>query len=271
MRDSELVNLVYFALVTLLALVKGLPRESRFRAVLLGLAGLAATGTAVAAGRLALASAEIIEIVRDWLPVPLMAMAYWQSGCFFQRENPRLQAIFETSDEWLRNALGRLWPGGLGRISFFLELAYLLCYPTVPLGLAALYLSGLRHYADHYWLVVLLATYPCYVLLPFVPLLPPRRMPARESSVIPGRLRHFNIWIVRRVTHQANTFPSGHVAATTAIALVLVRLTPMTGVVFAVIAAGIALGCVSGRYHYALDVITAVLLSVAVFVIVISL
>jgi membrane-associated phospholipid phosphatase len=68
------------------------------------------------------------------------------------------------------------------------------------------------------------------------------------------------------VTHEANTFPSGHVAASAAIAIALLWLSPWWGIVFAVIALGIAGGCIVGRYHYAIDVVAALLLAGTVFV-----
>src|SRR5262245_57791636 len=139
MRTAEVVNFGYFTFFTILALVWALPASSRIKAVLIGLAGLAVNGIASAGA----------GILRDWAPVPLMALAYWQSGCFFQKANPKLQAIFENSErkilQLLRvdsNKWARTWVGGL------LELAYVFCYPVVPLGVAALYVSGFRSDAD---------------------------------------------------------------------------------------------------------------------------
>jgi membrane-associated phospholipid phosphatase len=266
MRTSELVNLVYFSALTILALVWALPSRSRTKAVLIGLTGLVLNGTTLTANRWLMPDAA--EFFRDWLPVPLMALAYWQSGCFFQKANPRLQAMFERSDRRILKLLhldlaecARTWLGA------FLELAYLLCYPVVPLGLGALYVAGFRQQADDYWTVVLLSAYPCYGLLLFVQLLPPRLVeetekPTNRSST----LRRFNLWLVRRVTHEANTFPSGHVAASAAIAMVLLRFSPSTGIVFVLIALGIAVGCIVGRYHYAVDVAAAFLLSATTFI-----
>jgi membrane-associated phospholipid phosphatase len=256
-RTGELVNLGYFSLFTILALVWALPLHSRIKAVLIGLTGIGLTAITVAGP----------PILRDWLPVPLMALAYWQSGCFFQKPNPRLQSLFENSErkilELLRIDLGewaRTWVGGL------MELAYVFCYPVVPLGLGSLYLSGFGQAADEYWTVVLLSAYPCYVLLPFVQLLPPRLVERTDASRNDGRhLRRFNLWLVRQVTHEANTFPSGHVAASAAIALVLLRFTPAFGIVFAFIAAGIAAGCIVGRYHYIVDVAAAFILAATIF------
>jgi membrane-associated phospholipid phosphatase len=139
---------------------------------------------------------------------------------------------------------------------------------VVPLGLAALYWAGARAHADDYWQVVLLSAYPCYAALPFVQLLPPRSLSRTAPDSRPSKLRQFNLWVVGTVTHQATTFPSGHVAASTAIALVLLRFAPTAGILFVLIAAGIAVGCIAGRYHYAVDVAAAVLLSAAIFAIV---
>src|SRR5215510_5169905 len=268
MRTSELVNLIYFFLFTLLALVWALPSRSRTKAVWTGAAGVGLTVTASVSDQWLMPYAA--GILRDWLPILLMPLAYWQSGCFFQKANPRLQAIFENSEQRILQGLHvdltrwpRTWIGGL------LEFAYVFCYPVVPLGLAALYLSGRGNAADEYWAVVLLSAYPCYVLLPFIQLLPPRLVEGTDAAANRSPyLRRFNLWLVRRVTHEANTFPSGHVAASAAIALVLLRLTPAAGIVFAFIAVGIAAGCIVGRYHYVVDVGAALVLAAIVFAVV---
>jgi membrane-associated phospholipid phosphatase len=77
------------------------------------------------------------------------------------------------------------------------------------------------------------------------------------SAELPaGRVRAFNLWILERGSIQANTLPSAHVAIAGACALSLLRLGPLwAGAVFLWIAVSIALGAVSGRYHYALDAI----------------
>jgi membrane-associated phospholipid phosphatase len=269
MRTSELVNLLYFFLFTVFAFVWALPSRSRIKAVWIGAAGVGLTVTASAAdGWLTPYAAGVL---RDWLPTFLMPLAYWQSGCFFQKANPKLQAVFENLERRILQGLrvdlagwARTWLGGL------LELAYVFCYPVVPLGLATLYLSGLGNAADEYWSVVLLAAYPCYVLLPFIQLLPPRLVEGTDASTNRSpQVRRFNLWLIRRVTHEANTFPSGHVAASTAIALVLLHFSPAEGTIFALIAVGIAAGCIVGRYHYIVDVGAAFGLAVTIFAIIV--
>lgn len=269
MRNAEAISLVFFSGLSVLALFRSLPSSARKKAILFGLSGVGLT--------LAMLFSSLVlpphssDVLRDWLPVLLMAIAYWQSGCFFQKPDLRMQAVFESWDAKVLHAL-RVLESPLFTRSWFgsaLELAYLLCYPVVPLGVGALYLADMRHRVDDYWLVVLLAAYSCYVLLPFVQLLPPRSLSAaREWHTSNAVLRQLNLWIVRKVTHQATTFPSGHVAASTAIALVLLRDVPVAGFIFLLIATGIALGCVTGRYHYAVDVIAALIVAGVVFAVV---
>src|ERR1700751_646948 len=104
MRTAELVNLAYFAFFTILGLVCAPPLRSRIKAVLIGLVGIAINGIA----------SEMPGTPRDWLPVPLVALAYWQSGCFFQKPNPRLQSLFLNSERKIL-ALLRIDPARLAR------------------------------------------------------------------------------------------------------------------------------------------------------------
>jgi len=259
-RTAELINLVYFSALSLLALVWPLETRSRKKAVAIGAGALLLTVFSTAAA----------PIIRDWLPAPVIAFAYWISGCFYQKPNARLQALFDRSERailtvGLLHKVARTWWGGA------LEVAYVFCYPVVPLGLAALYFLHLSDKADTYWTVVLLSAYPCYALLPFVQLRPPRLVERTDEVKQPARqFRRFNLWLVRHVTHEANTFPSGHVAASTAIALVLANFALWAGIVFSLIALGIAAGCIVGRYHYAVDVAAAFFLASSVSYFVLS-
>jgi membrane-associated phospholipid phosphatase len=148
--------------------------------------------------------------------------------------------------------------------------AYLFCYPLVPLGLLAVYMAGLREKVGGFWFVVLVSTYICYAVTPFVPAFPPRSIisdqadtsaPARDTNK--GRI--FNRWILRHGSIHAISFPSAHVASAFAVALVFLRYALPIGVTFLVIAILISLGAVVGRYHYALDVLLGSATALAVF------
>jgi membrane-associated phospholipid phosphatase len=206
------------------------------------------------------------SILRDWLPVPLTLVPYWQTGQFFNGPNEKIQAWLVKSDRWLLNFLSRpgLTPGRFARVS--MEWAYMLCYPLVPLGLATLYAAGLRQHASAYWFFVLVPTYFCYAITPFFPALPPRSVGTDHVSTPSNKSRIFNLWILKLGSIQAISFPSGHVAASLAIALVLLQYLPVTGTIFLVITFWIAVAAVVGRYHYTIDVLLGALVTLVAYV-----
>jgi membrane-associated phospholipid phosphatase len=61
-----------------------------------------------------------------------------------------------------------------------------------------------------------------------------------------------------------NTFPSGHVAVTIAVAIGVISSLPVTGAILLCVAASIGVGCVVGRYHYTVDVLAGAALGAVV-------
>ena len=257
-RIAERVNLLFFVIFVLLAWVRPLTRRQRMLASGIGLAGI---GISLAAAfSETVLSPGVSSSIRDWLPAPLMLLVYWLSGCFFTRADLRFQDKLQALDGWLLHPmLGN--PGVLKHRWFtgVLELAYLFCYALVPLGVAVLYLSGKRQHVDAYWGVVLPATYSCYVLLPFIQTYPPRLLGSNESirAHSTGLVRALNLAILDRASITVNTFPSAHVAATMSSSFALMNFSPHFGIAFLVVAIGIAIGAVLGRYHYAADALLA--------------
>jgi hypothetical protein len=208
------------------------------------------------------------SVLRDWLPAALLLVPYWQTGQFFVAPNHKMQERLAAFDRRLLQALvpNRAAKRWSTIFILFVEIAYLTVYPLVPLGLGVLYIAGQRQYADYYWTVALGATYVCYAITPFVQALPPRMFAAGALPDPPIKVRMLNHWILRRASIQAITFPSAHVASAVAVSLVLLRLTPVIGVGFALAAVSIALAAVAGRYHYAADVFWATLIALLVFI-----
>jgi membrane-associated phospholipid phosphatase len=239
---------------------------------------------------------HFLAVVRDWLPCILILVAYREAGLLFVPDpSHRLDYVFIRGDEILLNnswvtsalAMGSPW------LQRYLEFSYFLCYPVVPLGVATLYLTarGNRTGADdalaatsdrrldsalkdrpysavieHYWAAVLIAALTCYVFFPLFPLTPPREL----FHDLPGPggasgLRGLNHWLLNRYAVGASLFPSGHVASATAAALVIRRYAPRAGVIFLVVAAGIALATVYGRYHYAADALAGAIVGVTAY------
>jgi membrane-associated phospholipid phosphatase len=145
-------------------------------------------------------------------------------------------------------------------------LAYLFCYPLVPAGFACLYLAGLGAEADRFWTAVLTAAFCSYGALPWFSTRPPRSTeaaPFRSRS----RIRTLNLKVLGRASIQLNTFPSGHAAAALATALAIGARLPLPGLVCGVIAFGIMMGSVLGRYHYAADALSGAILALIGFAI----
>jgi membrane-associated phospholipid phosphatase len=78
-------------------------------------------------------------------------------------------------------------------------------------------------------------------------------------------LRRLNFWLLDHYSVNACIFPSGHVAAVTAVALAVRKHAPRLGAMFMILAASVALAIVYGRYHYASDAIAGALVGVAAY------
>jgi membrane-associated phospholipid phosphatase len=195
------------------------------------------------------------SIFRDWLPVALMLVPYWQTGQFFTGPNEKIQNWLVESDRRLAKLLhpGALAFGRYTRVS--MEWAYSLCYVLPLAGLGVLYAAGMRRYSTTYWPIVLLPTYLCYALTPLVPALPPRDISGKASAAgARTNSRVFNLWLQQYASIHAISFPSAHVACALAIAIVLLHYVPAAGVVFLILAIWIGVAAIVGGYHYAIDV-----------------
>jgi membrane-associated phospholipid phosphatase len=268
MRTSECIQTGFATILALAAWIAPLPPRRRW--TISALAAVAGITVFIALALCAHLPLETSSILRDWLTVPLFLIPYWQTGQFFLRPDPTMERRLLAFDQHLLPDIAQTSGTSSTRTGFVLEMAYLFCYPLVPLGLLAIYLTGQRGHVAAFWFVVLISTYLCYAITPFVPALPPRSLAAHTSqstsqakSINKGRI--FNRWILRHGSIHAISFPSAHVASAIAVALVLLRYSPPAGLLFLVIAIAISLGAVIGRYHYALDVILGAVVPLVVF------
>jgi hypothetical protein len=262
MRAAEYINGAFFLFLIGLALLRSLPAPRRAKVFAIGAVGIGLICAGYYAGRLLPGLAA--SVLRDWLPAILLLMVYWQAGQFFLVPGEELQRrLLRLDQKLLGPLLSRLGRGRAGRwVVTYLELAYLLCYVLVPMGLGALYILHMRAYADRFWTVVLPPTCFCYVMVPFLPTLPPRMLEdPREGPWRSNRVRSLNLWILRYGSIHANTLPSAHVASSVASALALFQFSPGTAFLFLWVALSIACGAAVGRYHYAADVILGVVLA----------
>ncbi|QNI30591.1 phosphatase PAP2 family protein [Alloacidobacterium dinghuense] len=252
MRTSEWIQAGFATILAVAAWIRPLPAGRRRIVTLLAVLALLAIAAARSSQRVF--DPYSVSVLRDWLPVVLMLVPYWQTGQFFMGPNEKIQSWLIKTDRSLLNVVPHLG-GAFDRLTRgSIEWAYMFCYPLVPLGLGVLYAAGLRQYTSTYWFLVLVPTYVCYGITPFVPALPPRSIHA-EPKAAANKGRVLNLWLLKYGSIHAISFPSAHVASALAVSLVLLHFVPIAGVVFLVVAFAIAVAAVVGGYHYAIDVL----------------
>ena len=142
LRAAEKTLLAFFAAIFIASLTLSLPGTTR---VVLAILNVMVACLLVALSEDALAArSRIASPIRDWLPALLMLLAYRESGLFIKVDPAhRLDHLFILWDQrilhspWVEGPLYVCAPW----LQHYLELSYLLCYPLVPLGFAALYLT----------------------------------------------------------------------------------------------------------------------------------
>jgi PAP2 superfamily protein len=265
MRSAEIISIAFFAVFLIAAAVVPLATEERLKAL-----GIGAAGILIAWLLPELDGLPGGRVFRDFVPGFLLLMGYWQTGQFVVGSNAKFQDVLEGFDQrWVPGAASfrrslKERPG----LSFYLETAYLVCYPIVPLGVGVLYLTGQSGAVDLFWRVVLPPTMACYALTTVFQSWPPWMKPTAASEATEdSNLRSANQWVTDHASIRANTFPSSHVTSSVAIGLVLLTVVPVAGGVFLWIAASISIATVLLQYHYALDVVLGVALAVLSFVV----
>lgn len=283
LRGGEKVALGFFVYALIAAFVLSLTVRERLTVLSLNL--LVAAVVVSLSWRLRRGYHRLLGVLRDWLPCVLILVAYRESGLFLSPDPlHRLDHLFIV---WDRGILTSAWFQGLVSgcspwIERFMELAYLLVYPFVPLGFAAVYFSRrdgdssdpakAARATDQFWTAVLMAVLTSYALFPYFPLTPPRvlfhDLPAATSlggANAAPMFRRMNFWILDRYSVQACIFPSGHVAGAVATALAVHAVRRRLGMVFLVAAAAITMSTVFGRYHYAADAVAGAVVGIGAY------
>jgi membrane-associated phospholipid phosphatase len=205
------------------------------------------------------------QVVRDWQPPLQILIGYWLSGAFFRAPMPGVEAWLASGDRRLfdRWGLGALVARGPGVVLELFEAAYLSVYLVLPAGFAVAKMIDPSLDAGRFWTGVVVAELVSYGMLPWIQTRPPRAI--GDHMAIDARhlvFRRWNLAVLDRGSIQVNTFPSGHAAGATAIAIVVAAVSPVAGLAFAILAAGIVIGSIAGRYHYALDSLAGILVAV---------
>jgi len=204
------------------------------------------------------------SMLRDWVPLFLTLIGYWQVDWFADPAKPRFDHLWIGFDRLLLNGLGlRAGIESLGGLMpSALEFIYLCMYALPLLCMAALYLTGARRHANRFLFTFFLGTFTAYALLPFFPTASPRVAFATVDLPNYGSVwRTINIWLLDKCDITTSVFPSGHVVAAFASGFGLLRAVPeqrrLWASVFAV-ATLVFVATVYCRYHYAADGIASI-------------
>jgi membrane-associated phospholipid phosphatase len=252
-RSSELIPFSYFAYVAVASWVRPLTASRR----------LITTAVCTAMLLLIWAGAGLPSLLRDWAPFFYVSIAYYITGYLFVRPSKTLE---EWLAAWDRRLLGdpttcfAHWPGWFVG---YIECLYMATFLILPAGFLMLALAGRTDLANHYWTLVLAADLAAFAPLAVFQTRPPWVLEP-PAVLADTRVHRLASVMVRRGTIQVNTFPSGHVAVSFAVATALSSAMPMTSVFFFVAAASISIACVVGRYHYVIDVIAGLLVAAGV-------
>src|SRR5262245_43684407 len=166
---------------------------------------------------------------------------------------------------WDRRLLGdpstyfSRWPRPLLAL---LEFAYMGCFVLIPAGFLVLVLGGHAAMADRYWTLVVGAELASFATLAFVQTRPPWAIERKPMLADPAT-HELAGRMVQTFTIHANTFPSGHVAGSMAVAFAVSGAMPLAGAALLVVATTVAVATVAGRYHYTIDAIAGFLLAIS--------
>jgi hypothetical protein len=260
LRTPELITAIYFSYALVLAVTLRLPARRRGQ-----IAGLA---TVVNAAVIALAIALPSSWLRDLVPGLCLIAAYRLSGLFFVRPMEPLEQYLAAADRKLFekfdvDALVSRAP----RIGLeYLEGAYMMAAPLVGLAFFGFLLAGESDRLDRFWTLVLIVEYICFGMMPWLQTRPPWLLEGPAAiSRRPILMRTVNAAMVDRVLMPVNTFPSGHAATALAVALSVMPLAPVAGAMLIGLALSVALGSIVGRYHYAVDAVLGIALTLVVW------
>jgi membrane-associated phospholipid phosphatase len=216
-----------------------------------------------------LTAGVVWPVVRPWLALALVPLAYWHADTLalspphglYERDwmaldvrvlgTWHLQSVVESA--------GLIMP-------VLLETIYASVYLVPAVILAIVQARGTARSIEVFLQTFLLGTLTAYALLPFFPSSSPRLafadvLPPRDSAV-----RHLNIWILQHLDIGVSVFPSGHVTAAWATALGAFRAVPerrMVVLCCAIFAAMTAVATVYGRYHYVADAVAGIAVACA--------
>ena len=204
---------------------------------------------------------------RTWVLPAVVLGGYWQMGWFAAGHARAVELEWVRWDRELLDGWGlrRLIEQGVPGLAWWLELSYLLLYSVPAACLGVLYWNGERRRAGEYLAVFALGTLAVYGMLPLVPVESPRTVFAgMDAPGVTSVWRTINVGILDRMDIATSVFPSGHVAVAFSSALGMRRAMPEARGwfwFFLALAVSVFAATVYGRYHYAVDGLASIAVS----------
>lgn len=252
LRLTELAVVAWCVVAVSVSLARPLSAGARVR-LLSGATSLALA--AVSCGLMPAAGA--FEAVRNVLPALFVLAAYWVAGMFFVAPQPVLEQRLLAIDRRALALFGLTDAPTLGRhgLRDVLEAAYFAVYAVLPLGAWSAWSYGGAAAVDRYWTLVFLAESSCYLALAWLQTRPPRVLESSLAAGPPSFVRRANELVLTHGSIQVNTLPSGHAAGAVAVWLALTSVGSPHALLFGVVALGICVATVVGRYHFLVDTV----------------
>jgi len=209
-----------------------------------------------------------LTVLTEFYPVFIITFLYNEIGKLHHAVGishdallQRLEQQFfggQPSCDWIR---AQPWPA----LSWVMHSAYLGYYLIVALVPLSLWFSKRRQAARETVLLMLVTMYACYTVFLYFPVAGPRYLfPLAHNAATAIAPAVLTQRILNTGAAWGTAFPSAHVAAVFAIALSALWGWRRLGLALTPIAVLVALGTVYGQFHYALDAIAGVILSVGI-------
>jgi membrane-associated phospholipid phosphatase len=258
LRVSEWVLAAYYAYTTLLAVVLPIATDLRARTWIVNACIVLVYAVVLSLERKQ--PREWHSIARDWIPMPLMLLAYKEMGWFAPSSHD-----FHLEQQWIIVDRLVLRDWGLQRgieslgwlIPALLELCYLLVYAVPAFTIGIVYAERRREQVDNLLTIYLLGLFLAYAQFPFWPSEPPRTVfPNEDLPNVVTVLRRASLAVVGGYGIHTSVFPSAHVSGAFAAAFAIRHVLadkPWIWRGLFIYAILIAVATVYGRYHYVVD------------------
>jgi len=267
-RQPERVIVGFLIYAAAMALILPVPLSVGNLVTLLNLAAIMAYGVLFHLD--SAKSMRVTSVIRDWLPLGLILIAYREMGWLaLPHQGHALESHWVIWDRIVLRGGARAAIEAFGPVlPSVLEIAYSLVYALAPFSIAVLYLYGRRERVDTFLFIFALGVLLCYAQFPFWPSEPPRVVffgqdfPAYDTV-----FRRFNLWMLGNYGIHSSVFPSAHVAGAFSAAFGMRQALPERKWVsrfLYVMAVLIAAATVYGRYHYLTDAAAGFLVAVIV-------